>query len=782
MNKFYQYCFTRLGGNAADAGWQSLNKSGDIPQELVNAAERIAKDNHISESSKAPLGVAMHQIFTEPQSDGLGVARVYYSGVDPFGRVLYYNHAYLFENAYEMLKEPNNVLGIADSNFRYTAEETADIPTDLQYSEPLCEAQALEACGMTAESYAAYMKAIFRIFYETAKKTIYVKTDGSDKMAKDLLYLTYSALPYSLRHRITAETYAKPKSAEGCSLVFTDNIPERVKYVDPVTGANNVVDAALDAWLSKYGYALYYVNAYPNSVAHKKEYFGGLEDILTKIGLKNTENNDLLNLAFKVGTTKTESLSNDELVRYFNEWLSLNLPLNDYVIGKLCSLLEMVTARDITINDVITTKIVDKISKSQSEKLTDKYLQYLNSYMGKMSEDEAYKFMLIQRKDAGLFAKLIEVIKANAAGMRILMDYYVREAKLLAANDSSTYETLEKFLVPVPNEPEKQTIRQIFVERCEAIALEKQRTGAAFNAVYGEYQNAFKSICEGIAVKFDVLVGDYDVAFRNQFDCERIGEYANFYSTFVKAFPALQPSAEFIYASTAVANRDIQTLMKYLHNGCRLTDGASNAPEDKQTYANNLYAYAIHTGLEKDSRFISVWINFARLLNKELYSLLAQTKVALLLEPEAMQESLAMDEFWNRSNSEGVSNIEKFFSEAVEYINKHPDEEAVSKKVMDVLKNEIKERKKNAKEELAAQRKADKEQRKAEKEQLKAEKAQAKEENSGEKKGNFFANLFSGMGAKKDKPVEDPYGISDLIPDDISGEDNGKNKKNKKKK
>lgn len=749
MNKFYQFCFTRLGGNEAGAGWQSLNKSPDMPSELSSIADSAAAGNQIAQSDKTPDGVCMHQIYAGDA--GIGNAYVNYAGRDFLGRGIYFSHAFLFENTYEVLKNPNNILAIDKSNYHFTPEETASVPGELAYSEPITEEKALALCNMTAESYVTFMKAIYRLFFETAKITIYVKTDGSDEMANALMYLAYSALPYSLRHRITAETYAKPKSSECCSIVFTDSIPERVKYIDPVTGTNNIIDAALEDWLSKYTFALYYVNAYPTSLAYKDAFFERIEDRLTKIGFAKTENNDLLNLAFKTATTKLDTLSNEELIKHFYEWLSLNLPINDYIVDRLCILMNMVTSRDITVNDMITEKIVDKISKSQSEKLTEAYLNYLNSFMGKLSADEAYKFMLIQRKDAVLFARLCSVIEKNEVGIKILMDYYLREANLLVSAEGTTYDSMEQFLVGIPENPVKLKIRQIFSGKCEAIALEKQKAGEDFYNVYSEYQTAFKKICEGIGVKYDTLVLEYDFAFRNSFKVERIEEYKKFYHMFLERYPAIQPSGDFIYAVTAVENRDKDAIITYLKNGCVFTQEIVLDEADVVIYSKNLLTYALHLGMEKDCRYILVWSHFARPLNIPLIDLLVENKVELVLNPDAMQEAISTDEFWQKTD-----NLENFFNTALEYINKHSDPEAVNKRVMDILRNEIKERKKSAKEELKEQRKAEKEQRKVEKTQN-----VAADNNGDKKKGGLFGSLFGGFGAKKKKAVDDPNDVGD---------------------
>ena len=44
MDKFYQACYTRVGGADRNSGWQLTNTSPDIPAKLLNAFEQRQND------------------------------------------------------------------------------------------------------------------------------------------------------------------------------------------------------------------------------------------------------------------------------------------------------------------------------------------------------------------------------------------------------------------------------------------------------------------------------------------------------------------------------------------------------------------------------------------------------------------------------------------------------------------------------------------------------------------------------------------------------------------
>ena len=68
----------------------------------------------------------------------------------------------------------------------------------------------MEKYGLNRDLCVNFVKCALFPLFSSAQTTVFVKTDGSREMAMDLLYIIYHSLPYSLRPRVTASTYAKP--------------------------------------------------------------------------------------------------------------------------------------------------------------------------------------------------------------------------------------------------------------------------------------------------------------------------------------------------------------------------------------------------------------------------------------------------------------------------------------------------------------------------------------------------------------------------------------------
>ena len=118
MDKFYQACYTRVGGADRNSGWQLTNTSPDTPAKLLNAFEQRQKGNEpvgretprdVNREFLCALDISCEQ-------DTVSYTRIQY-GVPCHGREGSYSHGYLFPNAYEFLKDPNRLLALADDNF-----------------------------------------------------------------------------------------------------------------------------------------------------------------------------------------------------------------------------------------------------------------------------------------------------------------------------------------------------------------------------------------------------------------------------------------------------------------------------------------------------------------------------------------------------------------------------------------------------------------------------------------------------------------------------------------
>lgn len=262
-HKCFQACYAH-----PDTGWAVINASADMPKGLTDDFLLTERANAgMAAGQKVPMGenetpFCMLEIYC--RNDAAGLVRTRYSLSDVQGRPISFSHGYIFSDAYELLKDPNDLLCITRDNFadqrvsevKWTeissvpgavnhelikASELERMPETFLVCEPYSYQNALKVCHLSEKAFHTYMMAVYaHIFSGNTDKNLYIKTDGSEKYAWNLLYLTYLAIPYSMRVLLSASTYVHVKQ-HNAKLIFGYELPEDVPKIDPVTGANNVM-------------------------------------------------------------------------------------------------------------------------------------------------------------------------------------------------------------------------------------------------------------------------------------------------------------------------------------------------------------------------------------------------------------------------------------------------------------------------------------------------------------------------------------------------------------
>ena len=264
MSEFFQACYAH-----PDTGWAVINTSADIPDKLAEDFSLVERSNAGMASAKAvQMGesenpTCMFEVYSK--NDAVGVVRTQFGLSDGQGRPISFSHGYIFPDAYEALKNPQQLLGVSNDCFASGRIDEATkaeirstpgalnnelirlsspdmIPEELSLSETYSINSALEICGMNAESYKNYMLVVYaHILLAKSENNLYIKTDGSEKYARNLLYLTYMGIPYSMRTLISASTYLR-EGQHNSKLIFCYEVPDGVPHIEPKTGENNVVN------------------------------------------------------------------------------------------------------------------------------------------------------------------------------------------------------------------------------------------------------------------------------------------------------------------------------------------------------------------------------------------------------------------------------------------------------------------------------------------------------------------------------------------------------------
>lgn len=637
--KFYQACYTRLDGNTNASGWKTCNLSPDMRAEMQSFFESSEKVNEIIAAPICLMKIFGNGTYT-------GISHIQYGTKDNFGRPKFFSHGFVFEDSYEFLKDPNRILTVAPDNFRFTLEETANIPTSLMRTAAWTDESAIRRCGMTKNSYIQYMECVYAALFARTKMTIYVKTDGTDEMMKALLYLTYSALPYSLRPRISASD--SEKNAKNMMLVFTSEIPAGYKYVDPKTGANNIVDRAHERRLQENEFALCYVENFPMLPENRTKYYATIEEYLRHMGDIRQSEMGALRLAFNM-MTRTKNRSNEAIIGLLYDWLNLNVPTNDCIIQNYCEVLHMISERCknvlnkedyFAIPSEIEETLKDRLHQIASPLLEKAYLDYVLSLFTEYQRDDNESFLVLdkQKEDEVLFTKVCAKMYENAAFKDLLRRYYYKQTNELNATE---YEQISKFYAEARYRDDR--MQRDLLTKCEEIALGEIKKSMKFNQVKASYIRTAESI--GISCSIKNLCDTFHQMFMQSFDPKRMAEYREFY----KDYPGYTQALQILKAI------DIYRERENLKN-----QNPSEAEEhrefndyleaNKQTLTTAqisvIIKYLVHKKAPQLCHSVYLWFSLAKALGKNIFAFAVDNEVALFTDADVMKSSMMTNTVW----------------------------------------------------------------------------------------------------------------------------------------
>ncbi len=404
---FFQACYAH-----PDTGWAVVNTSANIPQGLVDDFLSIERANAgMVSAKKAPVGnnetpSCMSEIYC--RNDAVGYVRTQYSLSDGQGRPVSFSHGYIILGAYSFLKEPNHLLRIRRDNFadrRITEEERAKIravpgalnakliklsepekmPDDFLLSETYSYHSALEKCKLSENAYRFYIMALYvHILSTNTDKNLYIKTDGSEEYAWNLLYLTYLALPYSMRTLLSASTYLHTNQ-HNAKLIFCFELPEGMPYINPVTGENNVMNDIVEKRTRErnpfISLSLDYVVC-----GKQKLFFEAIENCLRLMGDEKLNTMQAINLACSI--CKREYDIPERLPGILYSWLALSVKNTENWERAACTLLKKAGEDSIELGEEVRKILKSRLAGAVTEDFKARVHEYLLSSGAEERTDE----------------------------------------------------------------------------------------------------------------------------------------------------------------------------------------------------------------------------------------------------------------------------------------------------------------------------------------------------------------------------------------------------------
>ena len=630
MQKFYQACFTRLGTNAVDSGWQLLNLSPDLTVQAKKLFENSEKGNQNIgvDTPRDVNGAPLNMLEVICGDTCAGIVRVQY-GTESVGRGgNMFCHGYLFENAYELLKEPGQLIRVSDSNFHFTSEETKVPTVELSMDPPYTVEDALAFCGMDREHYLTYIYAVYTTLSTSTAINIYVQTDGSDKMARELYYLTCCAIPYSLRMRVTMCTNSSLPNP-GSALIFSHQVPVGKKYINPVTGDNNILNKGIIARFNRNPYVGWFVEHYTDE-AGMRDYFDHLESQLEEMGDRKLCSMDALRLAHtmvcKDGNTSPAVLLYD--------WLNLPVPNNLAIERNIYRLLKQIIAKNIVLSDEAEQMLQSRLEQVESPELRELGLKYQTTLLLRMDSNAACAYLNQLSSGSEQFKSIRMNLAQSQIGRKHLADYYTAKGNAILQNMGCSCTDLVTFwstCSDLNQDGALSSLQQIFASKAYMLFVQKIKSGAPWNAtiecVYKTLQElgfpGNTPVCLRYAEK---LLYVFDESFLTNFSESRMMEYRGFYSFYERLFPV---SAAMLRVMDAMQQMEYETVW-------RLTQKVQFTKQQSAL----MFRYGLGHHMAEQCCNMHIWLYFAQKIEKNVIEVMAECKAALITDLDVLNDEL----------------------------------------------------------------------------------------------------------------------------------------------
>ena len=727
---FRQICYTRLGSTAVDAGWQICNQDPGISGRLRELFEQEEAANQSTDDG----ALLMLEVNAFSGNAGFaGLTRITYGQTDQTGRQIYFSHGFVAEQAYEILKDPNRLLGISSSNFRATPEETAVIPTEVVYDPPRSAAKIWQKYGLTAERYAALLKCAYYCLMNSAQMEVYIRTDGSQEMMRDLLYLIYEGIPYSLRPRISAATSSTRVKR---MFIFTDKVPREARQLDFGTGANNVLTPEFERKLSGYPFALFAPTGNPTDP--RNAYYDGLEAVMGQLGKRESADLQALRLSHQVCAYQADprGATDGEVMDVFYNWMRSA----DYTAGLplVKDLMSEIVRRGTILSDNEGGLLKDWITASGDRDLKELHFKYSTQVLMRQDKAASYHYLDTIRGNRDLVNRIVREMTKTEEGKRFLHGYYVQYADTFFRSIPKKYADVETFCATCADTSVLKAHENDIVGACREIAMGEIHRGMDFFQTAGRLTDALKTMkIEGDVnrlaggIGFD-LASEYDRMFDRSFDIGKLDAYRSFYDRYKAQFP---DSHAFLNAVCLMRDGEYEKVADYL--GQLILPGDQPMPLREEDRARVSRLLEIGTGYEMNLRCfdMDLWEGFAYALQEDVAELMTAHRAAILSDDQRLERVMATDPYW--SDYEYVS---KFHGALEAWLKKNQNQDVVLRGSWSLITAQL--------------GKLEKERKSQKKEKEKAARAKLKEEAARQKRETAEANGKKQAGANEKTPAE----------------------------
>lgn len=669
-NKVYQACYTRVGASCigdvvsdqpVTEGYQNIHCSSDIPGKARDVFEERRKT--VSSTSAAYLKKQGLSLFSDKNIFGAEFLQYDLQTEDRSGggRPCFFDQTFLMEDAYERLKTPEDLIYISEDNFgidfhkaseqdreefkdgiegrlRWCIRNTAAIPTALRSDltghiskEAICQKYSI-----SKENADTFIMAVYhQLFSREAQTTIFVKTDGSAAMMKDMLYMFMSMIPYSARVKIAAGEYCY-EDQKGNNIYFTDRVPEKGIFADPLTGEENALkNMSLDRFEERYPYITYAMALDPEE---RIRYFDTLELGMERLGIAraNSWQRQHLTLIHLMITGREDP---DNLIPILYGLLKYPVSHNEVWEKSISDAVQTVIINKVPLSEEMEKMLMNTVSSSGESISNEAILDYEVSLLQKRKISEACGALKTMSSDRVKFDRVTQKLLKTNSGQALLHEYYLREFNALEEGTKAA--DLISMADSVRDISKNADLLDILAEKALRRSLKELDSGKKpYDEISGELDRTIRGIYKdrddlpALAVK--KLRDRYYHALMSNIsgDALRSGEFIDFFKTYGREYP---DGVRFLKVLNALNAGKIDKLKQYI---------GSDLPDE---YAERICSFLV-TRLKKyekdhnDCIRLSVWLDFAGKLRAIPANLMIDNRAMLLFDPYMLDTDLDEEE------------------------------------------------------------------------------------------------------------------------------------------
>lgn len=428
MKDFMQCCYTRMGGQAVGAGWQTVACSEDVPLEVQKNYGTLQNAHVPTVTPVDEAGEPLNLFDISVIGDQLYLTRIQYGLLDELNRKNnMFAHTFLFSmKDDQIIKNPNVFLTVRNDNFKSTAEEAGEIPDQLQRRQDFTMEEALELCGLDQKGYETLIQCVYAQFYANkGKKPLYLCGMENDEQLRALLYCIYKGIPYAMR-RVLSSATANINDSLKKNLIFSNKKGSSDLFLDVKTGSNNILTPRVISRFARYEY----VDAYPRHWKSPswERYFDILETMAVKLGNPAAMDPTVLKIAHQMIINQYKL---DEMIERYDEndlhekiyealtARSENSPLMDEYLAKMIS---KVNKESYLLREEEEDALAEKLGSTQSKALQQAAEQYNINSLSQMEPIRAAAKLNMLRKE--IFCIYSRKLVEMPAGNEILDLYY----------------------------------------------------------------------------------------------------------------------------------------------------------------------------------------------------------------------------------------------------------------------------------------------------------------------------------------------------------------------